>query len=352
MSRVLVTGGAGYIGSFAVKALLDAGHDVVVYDSLAQGHREAIDRLNAALPPGRTPIDLVIGDIRDRDRLRDVLSGRGFDAVMHFAAWLLVSESVKDPINYYDNNVGGALSVLGAMAGAGVNAFIFSSTCATFGEPQTTPIEEDHPQRPINSYGETKLAIERALPHFERAYGIRSVALRYFNAAGADPDGVLGEDHHPEIHLIPRALDATAGGEPLAIFGDDYPTPDGTCIRDYIHVVDLAQAHLLAMGHLTTGGASRAYNLGNGTPYSVRQVLSSVERVTGTSVPHSIGPRRPGDPAVLYASVERIRRELGWAPRLTDLDVIVDTAWQWRRRHPRGYDVPPRSHSASGRANE
>ena len=189
MSRILVTGGAGYIGSFAVKALVEAGHDVVVYDSMVQGHAEAIQRLNETAPAGRAPIELVVGDIRDRDRVRDVLAGRGFDAVMHFAAWLLVGESVKDPINYYDNNVGGALAVLGAMAGAGVRSFIFSSTCATFGEPTAVPIDEGHSQRPINSYGETKLAVERALPHFERAYGIRSVVLRYFNAAGADPDG-------------------------------------------------------------------------------------------------------------------------------------------------------------------
>jgi UDP-glucose-4-epimerase GalE len=258
---------------------------------------------------------------------------------------------VKDPINYYDNNVGGALSVLGAMAGAGVNCFIFSSTAATFGEPQTAPIDEDHPQRPINSYGETKLAIERALPHFERAYGIRSVSLRYFNAAGADPYGLLGEDHRPEIHVIPRALDATVGGDPLTVFGDDYPTPDGTCLRDYVHVVDLAQAHMLAMNHLTGGGGSRAYNLGNGTPFSVRDVLAAVERVTGTAVPHTIGPRRPGDPAILYASTDRIRRELGWSPKHAALDVIVDTAWQWRRRHPDGYSTPTPPQGAAGRTN-
>ena len=253
MSRILVTGGAGYIGSFAVKALVEAGHDVVVYDSMVQGHAEAIQRLNETAPAGRAPIELVVGDIRDRDRVRDVLAGRGFDAVMHFAAWLLVGESVKDPINYYDNNVGGALAVLGAMAGAGVRSFIFSSTCATFGEPTAVPIDEGHSQRPINWYGETKLAVERALPHFERAYGIRSVVLRYFNAAGADPAGVIGEDHRPEIHLIPRALDAASGQEPLNVFGDDYPTPDGTPLRDYVHVVDLADAHLRAMAHLLSG---------------------------------------------------------------------------------------------------
>jgi UDP-glucose-4-epimerase GalE len=336
VSNILVAGGAGFIGSFAVKALAAAGHDVVVYDNLRQGHARAVERLNAAAPE-RPPIRLVQGDIRDGAAVRDALIAHRIDAVMHFAAWLLVGESVSRPVEYYENNVGGAVAVLGAMAEAKVPAFIFSSTAATFGEPERTPIDEDHPQRPINTYGETKLAIERALPHFERAYGIRSVVLRYFNAAGADPDGILGEDHDPEVHLIPRAIDAVLGGEPLAIFGDDYPTPDGTCLRDYVHVEDLASAHLLALGHLQAGGSSRAYNLGIGRPFSVREVLQAVEAVTGQPVPHSMGPRRPGDPAVLYASADRIRRDLGWAPAYLDLRTIVDTAWQWRRRHPGGY---------------
>lgn len=337
MSAVLVAGGAGYIGSFAVKALLASGRDVVVYDNLRQGHREAIDRLAAASRAGWGHVDLVVGDIRDRAAVEDVLAARGVTAVMHFAAWLLVGESVRRPVDYYENNVGGSLGVLGAMADAGVREFIFSSTAATFGEPETAPIDEDHPQRPINAYGETKLAVERALPHFERAYGIRSVVLRYFNAAGADPDGVLGEHHDPEIHLIPRALDCLLGGEPLAIFGDDYPTPDGTCLRDYVHVVDLADAHLKALGHLDAGGDSRAYNLGIGRPFSVREVLQTIERVTGRPVPHSVQPRRPGDPAVLYASNARICADLGWAPRFADLEGIVETTWEWRRHHPRGY---------------
>ena len=336
MSRILVTGGAGFIGSFAVRALARAGHDVVVYDNLRQGHADAIVRLNAAAPE-RPPIALVQGDIRDGGAVRDALVTHRIEAVMHFAAWLLVGESVANPLPYYENNVGGAVAVLGAMADAKVPAFIFSSTAATFGEPERAPIDEDHPQRPINAYGETKLTIERALPHFERAYGIRSVALRYFNAAGADPDGLLGEDHHPEVHLIPRAIDAVLGAEPLSIFGDDYPTPDGTCLRDYVHVVDLADAHLLALAHLQRGGASRAYNLGIGRPFSVREVLDAVAAVTGQAVPHTMGPRRPGDPAILYASADRIRRDLGWSPAYTDLRAIVDTAWQWRRRHPGGY---------------
>jgi UDP-glucose-4-epimerase GalE len=344
VSRILVTGGAGFIGSFAVRALARAGHDVVVYDNLRQGHAAAIERLNAAAP-GRPPIRLVQGDIRDGGAVREALVTHRIEAVMHFAAWLLVGESVANPLPYYENNVGGAVAVLGAMAEAKVPAFIFSSTAATFGEPERAPIDEDHPQRPINAYGETKLTIERALPHFERAYGIRSVVLRYFNAAGADPDGIIGEDHDPEIHLIPRAIDAVLGAAPLSIFGDDYATPDGTCLRDYVHVVDLAEAHLLALAHLEGGGASRAYNLGIGQPFSVREVLDAVAAVAGQPVPHTMGPRRPGDPGVLYASADRIRRDFGWSPSYTDLRTIVDTAWQWRRRHPGGYAAAARGGS-------
>jgi UDP-glucose-4-epimerase GalE len=339
VTRVLVTGGAGFIGSFATQALLRAGFETVVYDNLSQGHREAVERL-ATQHPGK--VTLIEGDIRDTSKVRAALTDHHIAAVMHFAARLIVNESVHKPAEYYDANVGGALSVLNAMRDAGVPRFIFSSTCAIFGEPEKTPMAEDHPQRPINAYGETKLAVERALPHYERAYGIRWVALRYFNAAGADPDGVIGEDHNPEIHLIPRAIDATMGAEPLALFGEDYPTPDGTCLRDYIHVQDLADAHLRALGRLEDGGASAAYNLGTGTPASVREILTSVERVTGRAVPHAVKPRREGDPAALFAANDKIKRELGWQPRFTDLDAIVDSAWQWRRRHPQGYggDAP------------
>jgi UDP-glucose 4-epimerase len=325
---VLVTGGAGYIGSHTVKALRAAGTDVVVYDNLSAGHRAAATGAGAPLE---------VGDIRDEARLREVMAAHGVDAVMHFAAWLSVGASVKDPIGYYDNNVGGALSVLRAMVAHGARHLIFSSTAATFGNPVETPITEDHPQRPINAYGETKLAIERALPHFEQAYGIRSTVLRYFNAAGADPEGVLGEDHAPEIHVIPRAVDAALGRDSFAIFGDDYETPDGTCLRDYVHVSDLAQAHVLALEALRADGPSAAYNLGNGRPVSVREVVDAVERVVGRRIPLTVGPRRAGDPAILFASSARIRRTLGWAPRYEDLDVIVETAWRWRERHPRGY---------------
>jgi UDP-glucose-4-epimerase GalE len=325
---VLVTGGAGYIGSHTVKALRASGADVVIYDDLSAGHRAAAKALHAPLEEG---------SIADTARLLDVMNAHDVTAVMHFAAWLSVPDSVKDPIGYYRNNVGEALSVLDAAAQAGVKHFIFSSTAATFGNPVDTPITEDHPQRPINAYGETKLAVERALPHFERAYGLKSVALRYFNAAGADPDGALGEDHDPETHLIPRAIDAALGRDTFAIFGLDYDTPDGTCLRDYVHVTDLAAAHLLALQSLRAGGPSAAYNLGNGKPLSVRQVVTSIERVTGRNVPATEGPRRAGDPAVLFASSDRIKRELGWAPQYEDIDVIVETAWRWRDRHPNGY---------------
>src|SRR5437868_356839 len=261
----------------------------------------------------------------------------GVDAVMHFAAFLDVGESVRNPAKYYVNNVVGVVNVLGAMAANDIRTLVFSSTCATYGEPIETPITEAHPQRPINSYGESKLAAERAFPHYERAHRIRWTALRYFNAAGADPDGELGEDHAPEIHVIPRALDAASGGEGLKVFGDDYPTPDGTCLRDYIHVTDLADAHVKALESIAAGGPSTAYNLGTGQPHSVREVIDTVARVTGRQVPWTLAPRRPGDPAVLYAAAGKARAELQWAPKLGDLETIVRTAWEWHRNHPHGY---------------
>jgi UDP-glucose-4-epimerase GalE len=327
MAGVLVTGGAGYIGSHAVKALRARGETVIVYDNFTQGHRPATARATA----------VVEGDIQDTERLRSALEQHGIDAVMHFAAWLAVGDSVRDPAGYYQNNVVGALSVLDAMRAASVHHLVFSSTCAIFGNPVRTPMDEEHPTAPINPYGETKLAIERALPHYERAHGLRSIALRYFNAAGADPEGELGEDHAPEIHIIPRAIDAALGRSSLQVFGNDYPTPDGTCLRDYIHVNDLAQAHVLALDALRAGGHSTAYNLGNGRPISVRDVIASVERVAGKRVPFDYAPRREGDPAILFASSERIKCDLGWRPALEDLDVIVETAWRWRLAHPDGY---------------
>ena len=335
MSVVLVTGGAGYIGSHTVKALAAEGYDVVIYDNLSTGHAGAASRLQAAFPA--RVIRFVQGDVLDRALLDKTLRESGAAAVMHFAARLLVSESVREPLGYYQTNVVGALTVLGAMAHAGIRRFVFSSTAATFGEPVTTPIDERHPQRPINPYGETKLAVERALPHLERAAGIRSVILRYFNAAGADADGWLGEDHVPEEHLVPRALAAVVDGPPLTMFGNDYPTPDGTCVRDFVHVTDLADAHVRALRRLERGGASAAYNLGNGDGVSVRQIVESVERVTGRPVPVRIGDRRAGDPSALVASSVLVRRELAWAPRFDDIDAIVASAWAWHRAHPHGF---------------
>jgi UDP-glucose-4-epimerase GalE len=320
---VLVTGGAGYIGSHACKALARAGYRVIVLDNLGAGHRWAVKWG-----------ELVSADVTDRDAVVDTLRRYDVFAVMHFAAFLDVGESVREPVKYYRNNVTGALTVLEAMVAVGVRHFVFSSTCATYGEPIETPILETHPQRPINSYGESKLAVERALPHFERAYGLDAVALRYFNAAGADPDGEIGEDHSPEIHLIPRAIDAARGGERLRVFGDDYPTPDGTCLRDYVHVSDLADAHLRALESLVETGKSGVYNLGTGQPTSVREIISAVERATGRAVPWILAPRRPGDPAVLYASPHKAMVELHWTPRFAEIDAIVETAWKWHRSRP------------------
>ena len=321
-----MTGGAGYIGSHAAKALHHAGYQVVVFDNLAAGHR-------AAVKWG----DFVEGDIADVTAVREALHRHEIAAVMHFAAYLDVGESVREPLRYYRNNLVGALNVLEAMAAANVRHLVFSSTCATYGEPLETPITETHPQRPINSYGETKLAVERALPHFERAHGIHGVALRYFNASGADPDGEIGEDHSPEIHLIPRAIEAACGGPQLQVFGDDYPTPDGTCLRDYVHVSDLADAHVKALEAVMATGKSGAYNLGTGRPHSVKEVIDTVSRVTGRPVPWTLAPRRAGDPAVLFASAEKARAELHWTPRFADLETIVRTASDWHRAHPRGY---------------
>jgi UDP-glucose-4-epimerase GalE len=323
---VLVTGGAGYIGSHAAKALARAGYQVVVFDNLAAGHREAV-RYG----------DFVGGDITDVAALRAALQRHRAFAVMHFAAFLDVGESVRDPLRYYRNNTSGALSVLEAMVAEGARYFVFSSTCAVYGEPAETPISETHPQQPINAYGESKLAIERALPHIERAHDLRWVALRYFNAAGADPDGEIGEDHSPEIHLVPRAIQASAGAASLQVFGDDYPTPDGTCLRDYVHVTDLADAHVRALEALVDTGKSGAYNLGTGRPHSVREVIDTVTRVTGRRVPWTLAPRRPGDPAVLYAAPHKAQAELHWKPHFPDLESIVRTAWDWHRAHPHGY---------------
>lgn len=327
MSRIVVTGGAGYIGSHAVRALADAGHAVAALDDLSAGHAQSVP----------TGVPLVRARIHDHGAVTKLLRDHQADAVMHFAAWLAVGESVKKPIEYYQNNVSGTLAVLQAMRDVGVQRFIFSSTCAVYGEPTRVPIVETLDKKPINSYGETKLTIERALPHLERAYGIKWIALRYFNAAGAHPDGTIGEDHDDEIHLIPLAIRAATGGTPLKVFGEDYPTPDGTCLRDYIHVSDLATAHIRALEALERGAPSDAFNVGTGTPHSVRSVIDTVSRVVGRPVAWESAPRRPGDPAVLYAAADRARNELGWRPNYTDLEVIVRHAWQWHSRHPNGY---------------
>ena len=322
--KVTVTGGAGYIGSHAVRELVRAGHAVTILDDLSHGHRAAVD------PAAR----LVAGDLGDARALDDALAGA--DAVVHFAGLLSVADSVADPASYYRTNVVKGVALLDAMARAAVPLVVFSSTCATYGLPVATPMAEDHPQQPINPYGATKLAFERALADYARAGGPRAVALRYFNAAGCHPDGTLGEDHRPEEHLIPLAVKAALGtGAPLRIHGDDYDTPDGTCVRDYVHVQDLARAHVAAL----RPGAEpfRAFNLGTGRGHSVREVVDAVSRVTGRKVPAETGPRREGDPPVLVAAAGRAREELGFEPEWRDLDAVVETAVRWARDHPRGY---------------
>jgi UDP-glucose-4-epimerase GalE len=324
--RMLVTGGAGYIGSHTVALLRRAGHAVTVADNLSTGHR-------AAVPPD----SLVECDLSDRDRLTRVLCERQIEAVVHFAASCYVGESVSDPAKYYNNNLVGTLSLLDAMRSAGVNRIVFSSTCATYGEPSRVPITEDERQEPVNPYGFTKLAIEHALRDYGHAYGLGSVALRYFNASGAAADGSLGEDHDPETHLIPIVLQVALGARPhMQIFGTDYPTQDGTCIRDYIHVDDLADAHRRALEFIRPS-EFHAFNLGTGRGYSVREVIELARRITGRPIAVVESPRRPGDPPELVAAADKARQTLGWQPRHTTLDTIVESAWRWHREHPRGY---------------
>ncbi len=325
--KILVTGGAGYIGSHAVRVLARAGHDVWVYDNLSAGHRQAV-------PEGR----LVEGQLMDRPRLVETLRSHGIEAVMHFAAFAAVGESVADPAKYYQNNVVASLNLLEAMRAADVQRMVFSSTTATYGVPQAVPITEDEPQRPINPYGFGKLVIERALADYAAAYGLGYAALRYFNAAGATPEGDLGEDHDPETHLIPLVLDVALSKRPhITIFGEDYPTPDGTCIRDYVHVDDLATAHAAALERLQPSGGLML-NLGTGRGHSVREVIDSCRRVTGHPIPCQTGARRAGDPPELVADSSRAQQVLSWHPRYTDIDEIVATAWRWHSAHPRGYD--------------
>ena len=324
---ILVTGGAGYIGSHAVQVLQGAGYEVVVLDNLVYGHRELVERV--------LQVKLVVGDISDRPLLDELFATHSIAAVMHFAAYAYVGESVTAPAKYYRNNVAGTLTLLEAMVAASVKNFVFSSTCATYGMPEKVPIPEDHPQNPINPYGSSKLMVEKILADFEGAYGLKSVIFRYFNAAGADPSGELGEDHNPETHLIPLVLLAALGKrESVSIFGTDYPTPDGTCIRDYIHVVDLADAHLLGLEQLLRGGNSEIFNLGNGSGFSVRQVIETARQVSGKTIKVIEGDRRPGDPPILVGSSEKARKILGWQPRYPDIKDILIHAWNWhQRRH-------------------
>jgi UDP-arabinose 4-epimerase len=327
---VLVTGGAGYIGSHACKALAREGYRPVVFDDLSRGHRDAV-----RWGP------LVEGSLADRARLADALRQFRVAAVIHFAAYAYVGESMQDPGLYYRNNLGGTLSLLEAMREAGVDRIVFSSSCAVYGTPDALPIRESAPQRPINPYGETKLAIERALHWHAEAYGMRSISLRYFNAAGADPDVEIGERHDPETHLIPLVLDAALGWRgPVDVFGIDYPTPDGTAIRDYIHVSDLADAHLGALARLASGDRSAAYNLGTGRGHSVREVIAAAERASGRKVPRRDAPRRPGDPPVLVADASLAAERLGWHPVRSDLDSIVGTALAWHARRQHSLPAP------------
>ncbi len=322
---VLVTGGAGYIGSHACKALARAGFKPVVYDNLSYGHEAAVRW---------GPFEL--GDILDSQRLSEVCERHRPVAVMHFAAFAYVGESVVDPAKYYHNNVVGSLTLLETMRACGVRKIVFSSTCATYGVPDVLPIGEATPQRPINPYGASKLMVERILSDFGSAYDLGWTALRYFNAAGADLDGEIGEDHDPETHLIPLVIDAASGRRgPVSVFGTDYDTPDGTCIRDYIHVADLADAHVLALKALCAGAPSDVYNLGNGQGFSVREVIAAVEQVCGRPVPARMMARRPGDPAALVSDATKARKQLDWRPKIPELDRIVDSAWKWHQKASR-----------------
>ncbi len=325
--NVFVTGGAGYVGSHCVRALLEAGHRVTVWDNLVAGHRGAVDSRAA----------FVRGDLADAPGIRAALRGASFDASMHFAAHLNVGESVEQPLKYFRNNVCNTLNLLEAMRETGVSRFVFSSTCAVYGEPERLPITEDLPQRPINPYGASKAMVERMLADSSAAWGLGAVALRYFNASGASADGTIGEDHDPEFHLIPLVLQVALGQrESIRVFGSDYPTPDGTCVRDYVHVEDLAAAHVAAMERMTPA-KTECYNVGVGRGYSVREVIDAARAVTAHPIPVVESERRPGDPPALYADSRAIAARFGWRPRYTDVRRIIETAWGWHRNHPDGY---------------
>ena len=325
---ILVLGGAGYIGSHTVRALIDAGRDVAVADNLETGYRAAVH------PQAR----FYEGDIRDRAFVDRVLESEQIEGVIHFAANSQVGESMTDPLKYYDNNLTGTKVLLESMVAHGVLKIVFSSTAATYGEPERVPILETDRTDPTNCYGETKLSMEKMMKWVSAAHGLRFVALRYFNACGAQPDGSIGEAHNPETHLVPLILQVPNGQRAqIAIFGEDYPTPDGTCIRDYIHVCDLAQAHILALDYLLAGGENNIFNLGNGVCFSVKEVIEETRRVTGHPIPATVCPRRAGDPAQLIASSAKAREVLGWKPQYDDLHTIIATAWDWHKAHPHGY---------------
>lgn len=327
--KILVTGGAGYIGSHVVRALQQTEHEIIVLDNLSKGHRAAVKG-----------VTFVEADLADRARLAEIFAQEGVEGVIHLAASSLVGESMTKPAAYYANNVLNGFNLLEVMREHGTRFIVFSSTAAVYGEPEGLPIDETHPTQPTNTYGRTKLHFEGMLADYERAYGLKYISLRYFNAAGADPSGEIGEDHDPESHLIPIVLKQALGEtSPLAIFGTDYDTPDGTCIRDYIHVNDLASAHLLAIEALRTGGKSAIYNLGNNQGYSVREVIETASRVVGNPIVACEKERRPGDPAVLVASSERLKAELGWKPQFPELEQIIATAWNWHKNHPQGYGL-------------
>ena len=326
--KVLVAGGAGYIGSHCVRQLQAAGHEPVIVDNFAYGHRSAV-------PPGVRLHEVSLADATALDR---IFAAERIDLVMHFAAFCYVGESVTSPLKYYLNNVSATYTLLDAMRRHGVRKFVFSSTCATFGIPASLPLVEDMPQAPINPYGQTKLDVENALRALAHAKAISFAAFRYFNAAGAAEDGSIGEDHDPETHLIPLAIAAAQGLRPaLQVFGTDYPTPDGTCQRDYVHVDDLSRAHIAAFTKLAEPGTALFYNLGTGTPTSVREVIVAVEKVSGLKVPVNFGPRREGDPPALFADSRKAQRELGWKPRFMTIEPIVATAWRWHQARPKGY---------------
>ena len=324
---ILVTGGAGYIGSHTVKLLLEAGYEVVTFDSMELGHPEAV-----------VGGEVVSGNLLDRAKLDETFDRFPIEAVVHFAAYASVPDSVAYPDKYFRNNIGGGLNLLDAMRAHGVRRIIFSSSAATYGEPLEVPIPETHPQNPTNPYGESKLMFEKILKWYDVAYGIKSVSLRYFNASGADPEGRIGEDHDPEGHLIPIVLQTALGQrESVKVFGTDWDTPDGTCVRDYVHVNDLSDAHILALCGLEGGLETTAYNLGNGDGHSVMQVIETAESVVGRKINWDPASRRPGDPARLVASSDRLKRELGWKPRYPDLRTIIEHAWAWHSTHPGGY---------------